>query len=229
MINVSSCFWFRPHPATGGGARPEIPSKDLPVEERFAYYQGLIESNQGVFEPGTPALLGLRGLAPDNERHDSSQNTGPYNDTLVLVHRQPDGAPLLKEYRGSTHAGQKSSSLSPGGVAQLRPGNYKTIDHGEHNDMPSWHFVTLGGQDEVPAWRDVNKDGYISTKEKAKAEREGCTATAILLHNGVNEGHGRSIGCQTLPPRSMQDFIDTLGEHTPFKYTLVDANQPTPQ
>lgn len=227
MINVSSSFWFKPQ--SPRGARPEIPSRDLPVEERFAYYKGLIESNEGVFEPGTPALLGLRGLAPDNQRHDSAQNTGPYNDTLVLIHRQPDGTALLKEYRGSTHAGQKSSSLSPGGVAQLRPGNYKTIDHGNHNDMPSWHFVTLGGQDEVPAWRDVNKDGYISSKEKAKAERENCTATAILLHNGVNEDHGRSIGCQTLPPRSMQDFIDTLGEHTPFKYTLVDANQPTPE
>ena len=226
MINVSSNFWFQSQ--SPRGARPEIPAANLPVEERFAYYQGLIESNEGVFQPGTPALLGLRGLAPDNERHDSAQNIGPYNDTLVLLHRQPDGTPLLKEFRGSTHAGQKSSSASPGGVAPLRPGNYLTIDHGDHNDMPSWHFVTTGGDDHVPAWRDANKDGYISSQEKRKAQQGGTTATSILLHNGVNEDHGRSIGCQTLPPRLMQDFIDTIGVHTPFKYTLVDANLPTP-
>lgn len=226
MINVSSCFWYKP--STPRGQRPEIPSRDLPVQERFDYYRGLIESNGGNYEPGTPALLGLRGLAPDNQRHDSAQNVGPYNDTLVLLHRNSDGSPMLKEFRGSTHAGQKSSSLSPDGVAQLRPGNYKTIDHGDHNDMPSWHFVTMGGDGNVPAWRDVNKDGYISSSEKARAEANGVTATEILLHNGVNEDHGRSIGCQTLPPKSMQEFINTIGEHTFFRYTLVDANQPTP-
>ncbi len=220
------CSWQKPH--LPRGSRPEIPAANLPVEERFAYYRGVVESNQGVLEPGIPTLLGLRGLAPDNERHDSAQNIGPYNDTFVLLHRDSQGGPILKEFRGSTHAGQKSSSLSPGGVAQLRPGNYKTIDHHDHNDMPSWHFVTLQGQNEVPAWRDSNKDGYISSREKSKAEEAGVTATEILLHNGVNQDHGRSIGCQTLPPKLMQQFIDTIGEHTNFKYTLVDANQPTP-
>ena len=198
------------------------------MAERFDYYKGLVESNQGVMLEGVPTLLGLRGLSPENVRHDSAENIGPYNDTFVLLRRDADGAPLLNEYLGSTHAGQKSSSASPGGVAQLRPGNYRTIDHGEHNNMPSWHFVTLAGDDHVPAWRDSNKNGYISDYEKNKAETNGTTATAILLHNGVNADHGRSIGCQTMRPDIMQAFIDTIGEHTNFCFTLVDANLPTP-
>ena len=209
-------------------ARPEIPASDLCVADRFAYYRGLVESNQGQLEEGVPTLLGLRGLAPDGERHDSAENVGPYNDTFVLLHHDPLGEPILREFRGSTHAGQKSSTLSPNGVAQLRPGNYHTIEHGDHNSMPSWHFVTLQGEDNVPAWRDINKNGYISTQEKSKAETNGVTATAILLHNGVNADHGRSIGCQTMAPELLEQFIDTIGVHTNFKYTLVDANLPTP-
>ena len=70
-------------------------------------------------EAERPTILGLRGLAPDGSRHDSSENIGPYNDTFVILKGE-----ALFELRGSTHAGQKSSSISPGGVAQIRPGSF---------------------------------------------------------------------------------------------------------
>lgn len=207
---------------------PRIPSHNLPLAERFAYYQRQVEANKGVVEVGKATILGMRGLAPDGERHDSAENIGPYNDTFVVLQRFEDGSLALNELRGQTHAGQKSSSLSPDGVAQIRPGNYQCQPNGPFHDMPSYQVLTRAGQDGIPCWRDIDKNGYISKKEKAKGQSAGTLATEILFHNGVNEDHGRSIGCQTLHPKVMQRLIDILGVEARFHYTLIDANQPTP-
>lgn len=205
---------------------PHIPPRDLPASERFADYKQQVEAHGGRVEVGRPTVLGLRGLAPDGHRHDSNENVGPYNDTFVVLELTAGGEEKLHELPGSTHAGQKSSGLSPGGVAQIRPGNFQCVPNGPHNQMPSWHIRTLEGSGSIPAWRDSNKNGYISAFEKRKAEENHVVATEILFHNGVNTDHGRSIGCQTLAPRFMTQLVDILGEQRSFSYTLVDANQP---
>ncbi len=205
---------------------PHIPPRDLPVSERFAYYKAQVEAHGGTV--GGTTILGLRGLAPDGARHDSNENVGPYNDTFVVLKQTPEGEQRIFELRGSTHAGQRSSSLSPGGVAQIRPGNFQCVPNGPHNDMPSWHIRTLDDSGNIPAWRDIDKNGYISPAEKRKAESNGVFATQILFHNGVSNDHGHSIGCQTLPPRTMTQLIDLLGRDQSFTYTLIDANRPTP-
>lgn len=231
------------------------------MAERYAYYKGLVEANGGQCQGTT--LLGLRGISPDGVRHDSAENTGPYNDTFVLLSpaAEPSGQPTVKEFLGSTHAGQKASSISPNGVAQIRPGSYTTVPNGPFHDMPSWHVVRLNASgpvtpvvehptsspDEgeahgngpapespddpgnIPCWRDINKDGYLQASEKRAAEQKGVFATEILIHNGVNLDHGRSIGCQTLPPKTMTALIALVGENNSFGYTLVDANLPTPE
>ncbi|CAN0311060.1 unnamed protein product, partial [Phaeothamnion confervicola] len=199
------------------------------VQAKYDYYKGLVEANQGKIEDGVDTVLGLRGLGKDGTRHDSAQNIGPYNDTFVLLSKDGAGQPSVTELTGSTHAGQKSSTVSPDGVAQLRPGSFQATPHGEHDGMPSWHITTQSGDDHVPAWRDVNKDGYISGQEKAQAEKAGTTATAILFHNGKFADHGSSIGCQVMPPEVMQSFISLVGVDKSFNYTLVDANVATPR
>lgn len=209
-------------------ALPKIPPNNWPLSERFAYYKNQVEANQGTVETAFPTILGMRGLGPDNQRHDSNENVGPYNDTFVVLQQTPEGEQRLYELRGSTHAGQKSSSLSPKGVAQIRPGNFFCHPNGPYHDMPSWHIRTISNSGNIPTWRDSNKNGYISESEKRKAQANGEVATEILFHNGVNEGHGRSIGCQTLHPKLMKQLIDILGEQQQFHYTLIDANKPTP-
>jgi hypothetical protein len=202
---------------------PQIPPRDLPASERFAYYRRQVEANGGTVDDEHPTVLGMRGLAPDGRRHDSAENVGPYNDTFVVL-KQGE----LFELRGSTHAGQKSSSLSPGGVAQIRPGNFVCIPNGPHNNMPSWHVRTPESSGDIPAWRDINKNGYISDSEKRKAEQNHVVAREILFHNGVSTDHGQSIGCQTLAPRVMAQLVDLVGRDQEFRYTLIDANRPTP-
>lgn len=201
---------------------PSIPSANLPPADRYAYYKGLVLSAGGTVPEGQDTVLGLRGLAPDGKRHDSNENIGPYNDTFVVLTEKQE----VKEYRGSAHAGQKSSSLVPKGVAQIRPGTYKTVYNGKHDGMPSWHVRQTNDDGRIPCWRDTNKDGRISAYEKKKAEKENEHATAILFHNGVFEDHGSSIGCQTMPPATMRSFIEEVGIGNVFGYTLIDANQP---
>ncbi|MEW6282203.1 MAG: hypothetical protein AB1758_26595 [Candidatus Eremiobacterota bacterium] len=207
---------------------PQIPPRDQPLSERFAYYKRQVESNGGTVGTERPTVLGLRGLAPDGRRHDSNENIGPYNDTFVIMEQRPDGEQQLHELPGSTHAGQKSSSISPGGVAQIRPGSFLCHPNGHHNSMPSWHIRMPNDSGRIPAWRDINKNGYISESEKRRAEDNNVVATEILFHNGVNTDHGRSIGCQTLAPRVMAQMVDILGEDQTFHFTLIDANRPTP-
>lgn len=201
---------------------PSIPSHNLPKAERYAYYKGLVTAAGGTVPEGQDTVLGLRGLAPDGKRHDSNENIGPYNDTFVVLTSDQD----VKEYRGSAHAGQKSSSLVPQGVAQIRPGNYKTVYNGHHDGMPSWHVRQPNDSGRIPCWRDTNKNGYISASEKKKAESANETAGAILFHNGKFEDHGSSIGCQVMPPKNMRSFIEEIGVGNAFNYTLIDANVP---
>lgn len=202
---------------------PSIPSANLPPAERYAYYKGLVQAAGGTVPEGADTVLGLRGLAPDGKRHDSNENIGPYNDTFVVLTSDQQ----VREYRGSAHAGQKSSSISgPKGVAQIRPGHYKTVPNGNHDGMPSWHVRQLNDDGRIPCWRDSSKDGYLSAKEKAVSQAQGHMATAILFHNGVFEDHGSSIGCQTMPPKTMKSFIEEVGVSNGFLYTLIDANQP---
>lgn len=198
------------------GELPKIPRQD-----KLRYYRELLALH------GAPSsklsVVALRGLAPNGERHPSNDNVGPYNDTLVLI----KGDEVI-EMRGSTHAGQESSTLSPGGVAQVRPGTFRAYPAGEHDGMPCWEMQTLDDNYNLPCWRDQDADGKISPTEKAVAERNAETADGILLHNGRFDDHGSSIGCQTLPPPTMSHFLDQVGVANGFVYTLVDANQPNP-
>ncbi|MHB2018029.1 MAG: hypothetical protein ACYCW6_13845, partial [Candidatus Xenobia bacterium] len=162
-----------------------------------------------------------RGIAPQGTRHDSNQNVGPYDDTFVVLQHDAAGHAEVTELLGSTHAGQKTGP-NPHGVAQIEPGNYQAVPNGPYHNMASWHVETLQGADEIPCWRDQNKNGYIDPTEKAHPT----TATRILFHNGVKQDHGTSIGCQTMRPDIQQHFIQQVGADTTFQYTLVDANLP---
>lgn len=165
-----------------------------------------------------PTVLGLRGVAPDGRRHPQADNASDYDDTFVVL--LPETR-TVKRFRGATHAGQYSSTLAPNGVAQLRPGLYRASPCGEYADMPCWLVTTPAGNEAVPAWRDADRDGVISKDEKLKPQ----TATEILFHSGRYDDHPSSIGCQTLPPLAMQQFIATLGAPTEFDFLLLETTE----
>ncbi|MGE0490953.1 MAG: peptidoglycan-binding protein [Vulcanimicrobiota bacterium] len=212
--------------AIQAGQLPQIP-KGLDTQGQYDYLKGLVEANGGKFDPNRTTVVGLRGLSPDGKRHSSGDNVGPYNDTFAVLKKGKDGQPSVQYFQGSAHAGQKRGPAS-GGVAQLRPGNYKVSPNGDRYGMPSYHVKTQDSSGSVPAYRDRNADGKISDSERQFAEQNNTKATAILFHNGRFQDHGSSIGCQTMRPDVYRQFSNAIGGNQGFDYSLIDANKPTP-
>lgn len=206
----------------------------LSTAEQYDYYRDLIEANGGEINPDGATVLGLRGLGVDGQRHDGTSNVGGYDDTFVVLNRGTDGEPSVQTFQGATHANQMRSGASYGpdqngntvrGVAMLAPGNYD-VNYSTGNYQGRWgaayHVTTLDGNGYVPAYRDTNADGQISSAERTAAEQGGYQASAILFHSGKYDNPS-SIGCQTLLPGQHQAFSEAVGR-SGFNYTLLDAN-----
>jgi hypothetical protein len=198
------------------GTLPSLAPKHLSQDSRFRYYeQQAAKRGQGL---RGKTVLGFRGLAPDGSRHSSEDNATNYDDTFVILDPRTK---RVTELLGSTHAGQATSTLSPGGVAQIKPGLYRAHPCGEYAGMPCWLVTTPGGNESVPCWRDANGNGFIDSSEQYGE----LLATEILFHNGRYSDYGSSIGCQVLPPELMETFIREIGETESFDFYLIDANQ----
>ena len=207
---------------------------NLSPAEQYEHYQRLIEANGGQINPEGATVLGLRGLGVDGQRHEGNSNVGGYDDSFVVLNRGENGEPSVQIFQGATHANQTSSSASHGpdqngntvrGVAMLRPGNYD-VDFAGGNYQGRWgaayHVRTQDGNGLVPAYRDTNADGQISSQERAAAEQHGYQASAILFHSGKYD-RPSSIGCQTLLPSQHEAFSQAVGR-SGFNFTLLDAN-----
>lgn len=203
-------------------------SSPLSPADDFRFYEKIALA-QGVAPGFSTLMVVLRGLSPDGARYDSQDNVGPYRDTFLVLSRHLDGSQQARAFLGSAHAGQAATTRSPGvyaGIAQLRPGLYFARSNSLYHGSWSWHIVNHEDDYEgnVPAWRDRDKDGYISPGEKVVAERNRVTANEILIHNGLDPEVGSSIGCVTLPPSSMGQFVEWVGEGSSFPFLLLDAN-----
>ena len=219
--------------APGEQGRLQLANPDMSPQEQYEYYKGIVEANGGRLNADGPTVLGMRGLGVDGAYHDSAQNVGGYNDTFVVLNQGPDGNPSVQTFQGATHANQYSSGQSHGpdasgrtirGVAQLQPGSYD-VDYATGNYQgygAAYHVKTLNGNGMVPAFRDTNADGMISSSERNAAISGGYQASAILFHNGKRDSPS-SIGCQTIIPSQHTAFTNAIGRNG-FNYTLVDAN-----
>lgn len=218
----------------GQPGQVNLADPNLSPTEQYEHYRRLIEANGGEINGDGATVLGLRGLGVDGARHDGTSNVGGYDDTFVVLNRGPNGEPSVQTFQGATHANQRSSGASYGpdqngrtvrGVAMLQPGNYD-VDFAGGNYQGRWgaayHVKTQDGNGYVPAYRDTNADGRISSAERSAAEQNGYQASAILFHSGKYNAPS-SIGCQTLLPGQHQAFSDAVGRGG-FNYTLLDAN-----
>lgn len=195
--------------------------------EKYAHYAALVRQNGGQLCPnGQATVLGLRGMAMDGTRHDST-SARAYDDVFVVL--TPDGR--CYEFAGATHPGQNSSTASPdvtgdgaGDVGTIRPGNYSVVPNGLYHGNTSYHVQTQGGSGSLAGWRDTNHDGVFSDAERSASERRGDALTGVLFHPG-NETRPSSIGCQTLSPDDYRRFVAAVGgAGAGFTYTLVDAS-----
>lgn len=202
---------------------PSIAPVDYSLVQKFNHYQRLILAQGGRLEKGGLAVLGLRGVGLNGQRHPASDNQGGYDDTYVLLARDGQGNPLVSEFPGSTHAGNsQDEDAPPEGVAQVRPGQYRAVPHGWHHSMPCWSVTTLAGSGLIPCWRDADRDGVVCEEEKGGSFR----ATHILFHNGLYTHRASSIGCLTLPPAVYPRFAQAIGQRRSFNFYLIDCERP---
>lgn len=199
------------------GTQPRLAPLTLSEKDKYRFYVHQA-AKLGCDGEGL-TVLGFRGLSPSGRRHPSGDNASNYDDTFVVLDPINETA---TELLGSTHAGQFTSTLSPGGVAQIKPGLYRAQPCGEYAQMPSWLVTTPSGRETVPCWRDADGNGFIDADEESASDLQ---ATEILFHNGRYQDYGSSIGCQVLPPQLMKRFIAEIGVSNSFDYLLIDANK----
>jgi hypothetical protein len=190
----------------------------------------------GCFErtPSTavPTLIGLRGVRLFGLKNHVVRSRREYDDSFVLL--TLDGA--VREFRGATHPYQQSSGASPDfngdgkrDVGMIRPDLYrlKPLAH-LHKGHVALHLLQHeSGSDKIPAYRDVNQDGWFSPDEISLSETavsgqqvvpgSGAFADEVLFHPG-DPGFS-SIGCQTAAGTDVM----RLHEVGPLDYLLVNA------
>jgi hypothetical protein len=201
----------------GAPTAPTVAPSSMSERERFEHYRRIVMQNGGQ-DPLTsdrPVVLGIRGMDRAGNLHETT-NSPNYDDTFVVLDRNG----RVTELTGSTHAGQRTSSLVSA-VGLIRTGNYIVVPNGvrsRDNGMASFHVRTLDGSGHIPGIRDRNADGRMQDSEIARRD----TMTEILFHPGTATSP-RSIGCQTMPPDEYRRFLEAVGSRG-FSFTLVDAN-----
>jgi peptidoglycan hydrolase-like protein with peptidoglycan-binding domain len=203
--------------ARGGNVPVTLAPAGASQQEKFNHYRNIVLQNGGEdpLASNKPVVLGVRGIDRNGQLHET-RNGRFYDDTFVVLNRNGS----VTELRGSTHAGQVSSSLVSA-VGMIRTGNFDVKPNGvrsKDNGMASWHVLTKDGSGNIPGIRDRNADGRFQPGEIARRD----TMTEILFHPGTADSP-QSIGCQTMPPDEYRRFLRAIGSQG-FSYSLVDAN-----
>jgi peptidoglycan hydrolase-like protein with peptidoglycan-binding domain len=203
--------------ARGGNTPVTLAPAGASQQEKFNHYRNIVLQNGGQ-DPLTsnkPVVLGVRGIDRNGNAHET-KNARAFDDTFVVLNKNGS----VTELRGSTHAGQATSSLVSA-VGMIRSGNFDVMPNGvragKDQGLPSW-VVTKNGSGSLPGIRDRNHDGRFQAGEIANRD----ALTEVLFHPGSADSP-HSIGCQTLPPDEYRRFLRAIGTQG-FNYSLVDAN-----
>lgn len=192
--------------ASGSGQKTgkvDLAPKNMSPREKYDYYAKIVKDHGGTIDSAKPTVLGLRGLSVDGSHH-TSKVTKKADETFVVLDPKTHTA---KELPGTTHPAQPIYNKRATGF--LKPGNYETERHGNHNGDISWHVTTKDGNGTVPATRDGKNS----------------TMTAVLFHRPKGGQEVTSAGCQVLKNGAAWESFKKGMPASGFHYTLVDANK----
>ena len=185
--------------------------------------------------PGQRTVVGLRGAYPGTfEWHQNAPNR--FNDTLVLLWREADGTPHVREFPVNTDTGSynfgyhSSSSLTPN-----RQYRYVNGWHRSYNalrmDLPGY-----------PVRDDANKNGHWDSDRNGwlsgGSDDHDRNGSAHNIHMASVDGrlgeipiNRWSAGCQVIP--GMENWIEFIGNAwtqtgDAVEYFLVDARDIAP-
>jgi hypothetical protein len=172
-------------------------------------------------------LIGIRGVSLFADDTHETVARPEYDDTFVFL--KPGSAMPPWLFKGSTHAYQTDSKLSPdidgdgrGDVGTIRPGRY-VLTLAITQPFPIYTLTMPDGSGRIPCFRDTNHDGRYSAEEIARQS----FATAVLLHTGYDapaeSAHHSSIACQTCNASDLRTLAG-LGGKT-IDYILCGADE----
>lgn len=213
-----------------GGVRVQLASRRATPAQKMAHYQAIVQAAGGRIRAGEPYVLAIRGLNFDTGQIHTTGASPRMQDTIVVLSHDRQGQPVVHEFLGSTHPGQRSISGGKGvdanrdgirDVGMIAEGSYRTNPNGLYHGASSYHFVTMGGNGRIPGVRDTNQDGQHSAAEWAASRSRGDTLSEILFHAGSGD-YVSSIGC--LNVADYDQFVAALGGGgARFGVTLVNA------
>jgi hypothetical protein len=218
-------------------------TEHLTQEQAFEMYVTIAETTTAVpvdRTPGVRTVLGLRGTSPGQFSWNNN-GINRFNDTLVLLWREQDGAARVLEFAGHTDTGphdfgwHSSSSLKPNRV-------YPYVN--------GWHrnYNALRIQiDAYPVRDDTNKNGHWDSDRNGwwpgipgflGDEDHDRLGGAHNIHAASVDGplHSASVdnwsaGCQLIPGMvNWTQFITHAwtGLGDPVDYHLIDARDIDP-
>jgi hypothetical protein len=216
----------------------ELPDGPAMLSEAEAYdlYRAIVEETLLVpmdQAPGVRTVVGLRGASPGTFQWNGN---GPnrYNDTLVLLWREADQTPRVKEFAAHTDTGPYDFGWH--NSSSLKPNRHYRYINGWHKNYNALQIVEVGYE----VRDDTNKNGHWDS------DRNGWlppTGPELDDHDRVGSAHNihcatvdgplgnaavanLSAGCQVVPGiASWTEFITSAwtGSGDEVDYFLLDV------
>lgn len=175
--------------------------------------------NLAALDQEARVLLGLRVTSNTNVRGGA----GEYNDRVVVVWRDSNGAKQVEEFVANTEPsaryegklgidanldGRKDLGCLPEGLYEYKKGTSK-----KYGDI-------LRPVKDIFVIRDIDHDGNFGAQDMAASIQALLNSRdTILFHKGGNNITG-SAGCQTFQPTEFNRFWSALGSQKRFQYVL---------
>jgi len=212
----------------------------LSQDEAWYLYRDIAERTTGQSidaSPGARTVIGMRGAYPGTFAWNGN-DPNLFNDTLVLLWRDPQGQRHVREFPVNTDTGaydfgyHSSSSLRPNRVYAYRNGWHKTYN-ALHIDEESYQVRDDANKN--GHW-DSDRNGWYPPEIDPDHDRTG---SGHNIHMASVDGplgsahvHNWSAGCQTIPGiANWKEFIAMAwtGMGDPVSYFLIDVRDIDPE
>ena len=196
-------------------------------DEKYDYYAGEIQKNQGTVRKGTNQrnLIAFRRTTKSTK---DKRSGGRYDDRMAMIWIDENGTKRSEEYTANTEPSAHylgtlgDDADSDGRLDQGRlPAGFYVYRVDSYVSQPgATAQPALRPTADIYAERDTNHDGLFNDGPGAKSS----AGRSLLIHKGGN-WQTYSAGCQTLPPAEFASFWNSLvsqGDPGDVGYTVIN-------